>query len=461
MIYFLAGVAAIAGLLFGYDEGVIAVASPSLQHTFPMSPLEDGFTTAAVPLGALVGAILAGKLTQALGRRRVLMMAAGLFAVGAVVAAIVGAVWMLMVARLVLGLAIGVAAVVAPLFIAEAAPLRIRGALVSTYQLAITAGIVLSYLTGLLLGGEDTWRIMFALGAVPGIVFLIGLVFLPESPRWLVLKGRDADATASMRRLRGPGADVAGEVAAIRANVEAEHRTAERAPSVLAPWVRPALVIGTVLFFLQQLSGINAVIYYAPTIFQHAGLDGHTTQVMATVGVGIVNFAVTILAMGLIDRLGRRPLLIIGFIGTAVTLLVIAVAVVEQDIFPSWIIVVALLLYIASFAISLGPLPHLMMSEVFPLSVRGAGMSISSCSNWGFNFIVVFLFPLMLATIGLAGAFTLFAIVCLGGILFTMALLPETRGVSLEQIEAHLRAGEPLSALGTRPAIAVAGGTRR
>ena len=153
--------------------------------------------------------------------------------------------------------------------------------------------------------------------------------------------------------------------------------------------------------------------------------------------------------MGLIDRLGRRPLLIIGFIGTAVTLLVIAVAVVEQDIFPSWIIVVALLLYIASFAISLGPLPHLMMSEVFPLSVRGAGMSISSCSNWGFNFIVVFLFPLMLATIGLAGAFTLFAIVCLGGILFTMALLPETRGVSLEQIEAHLRAGEPLSALGT------------
>jgi MFS transporter, SP family, galactose:H+ symporter len=461
MIYFLAGVAAIAGLLFGYDEGVIAVASPSLQHSFPMSPLEDGFTTAAVPLGALVGAILAGKLTQALGRRRVLMMAAALFAVGAVVAAIVGAVWMLMIARLVLGLAIGVAAVVAPLFIAEAAPLNIRGAMVSTYQLAITAGIVLSYLTGLLLGGEETWRIMFALGAVPGIVFLIGLVFLPESPRWLVLKGRDADATASMRRLRGPGADVTAEVAAIRANVEAEHRTAERAPSILAPWVRPALVIGTVLFFLQQLSGINAVIYYAPTIFQHAGLDGHTTQVMATVGVGIVNFAVTILAMGLIDRLGRRPLLIIGFIGTAVTLLFIAVAVVEQDVFPSWMVVVALLLYIASFAISLGPLPHLMMSEVFPLSVRGAGMSLSSCSNWGFNFIVVFLFPLMLATIGLAGAFTLFAIVCLGGILFTMALLPETRGVSLEQIEAHLRAGEPLSALGTRPAIAVAGGTRR
>jgi MFS transporter, SP family, galactose:H+ symporter len=455
MIYFLAGVAAIAGLLFGYDEGVIAVASPSLQLSFPMTAFEDGFTTAAVPLGALLGAIVAGKLTERLGRRVVLMLAAALFAVAALAASIVGSIWMLMLARLMLGLAIGVAAVVAPLFIAEAAPLRIRGALVSTYQLAITAGIVLSYLTGLLFGGPDTWRVMFALGALPGIVFFIGLLFLPESPRWLVLKNRDADATASLRRLRGAGADVAGEVAAIRANVFAEQRTAARAPSVLAPWVRPALIIGTVLYFLQQLSGINAVIYYAPTIFQHAGLDGHSTQVLATVGVGLVNFAVTILAMTLIDRWGRRPLLIAGFVGTAATLLLIALAVVTQDLFPSWIVVVALFGYIASFAISLGPLPHLMMSEVFPLSVRGAGMGISSVSNWGFNFIVVFLFPIMLATIGLAGAFTLFAAVCLGGIVFTIALVPETRGVSLEAIEEHLRMGEPLSRLGAAKAAPV------
>ena len=447
MIYFLAGVAAIAGLLFGYDEGVIAVASPSLQASFPMSAFEDGFTTAAVPLGAMLGAILAGRLTERLGRRLVLMLAAGLFARGALAASSVGTIWMLMLARLVLGLAIGVAAVVAPLFIAEAAPLRIRGALVSTYQLAITAGIVLSYLTGLIFGGPDTWRVMFALGAVPGIAFFIGLLFLPESPRWLVLKDRDAEAAAGLRRLRGAGADVAGEVEAIRANVLAEQRSAARAPSVLAPWVRPALIIGTVLYFLQQLSGINAVIYYAPTIFQHAGLDGQSTQVMATVGVGLVNFAVTILAMTLIDRWGRRPLLIAGFVGTAATLLLIAVAVLAQDVFPSWVVVLALFGYIASFAISLGPLPHLMMSEVFPLSVRGAGMSLSSVSNWGFNFVVVFLFPVMLATIGLAGAFTLFAVVCLGGIVFTVVLVPETRGVSLEEIETHLRAGAKLSDL--------------
>ncbi len=448
MIYFLAGVAAIAGLLFGYDEGVIAVASPSLEHDFPMSAMEAGFMTAAVPLGALLGALLAGKLTERLGRRMVLMLAASLFTAGAIAAAMVGSVTMLMLARLVLGLAIGVAAVVAPLYIAESAPLRIRGALVSTYQLAITAGIVLSYVTGLIIGGTGSWRVMFALGAVPGMAFLLGLLFLPESPRWLVLRNREADAAASLRRLRGSNADVAVEIDAIRNVAAAEQRTTAHAPSMWAPWVRPALIVGAGLFFLQQLSGINAVIYYAPTIFQHAGLDSASTQVMATVGVGVVNFLVTILAMTLIDRWGRRPLLIVGFAGTAATMLLIAVAVLLPEMFPPWIVIAALLGYIASFAISLGPLPHLMMSEVFPLSVRGAGMSMASVSNWGFNFIVVFTFPVMLNTIGLAGAFTLFAVVCLAGIVFTLARVPETRGVSLENIEAHLRTGGQLSALG-------------
>ncbi len=334
MIYFLAGVAAIAGLLFGYDEGVIAVASPSLERSFPMSAVENGFMIAAVPLGALAGAVIAGRLTERLGRRRVLMLAAALFTVGALAAAAVQAVWMLMLARLVLGLAIGVAAVVAPLFIAEAAPLRIRGALVSTYQLAITAGIVLSYLTGLVVTDEASWRVMFALGAVPGITFLIGLCFLPESPRWLLLRDRESDAKASLVRLRGQAAGIDGEIAAIRATVAAERRVASQATSIMAPWIRPALIVGTVLFFLQQLSGINAVIYYAPTIFQHAGLSSGSTQVMATIGVGVVNFLVTSLAMTLIDRWGRRPLLIAGFVGTAATLLLIAVAVLARGHVP-------------------------------------------------------------------------------------------------------------------------------
>ena len=367
MIYFLAAVAAIAGFLFGYDEGVIAVVRPSLDKDFPMGPLVGGFMTAAVPLGALAAASVAGRIVDRFGRRRVLMAAAALFALGALTAASITAIWMLVAARLILGLAIGVAAVGAPLYIAETAPLRIRGALVSTYQLAITIGILVSYLTGLLVSGDGTWRTLFGLGAVPGLLFLAGLAFLPESPRWFVLKGFPDEARASLRRLRAEGWNVDGELAEMVRTAEAAtgRKTGYRA--LLEPAIRPALIVAVGLFFLQQLSGINAVIYYAPEIFGHAGFDSVTTQMLATVGVGTVNLLTTVLAMVLIDRIGRRRLLIVGFAGTSAAMLVIALAVINPTLVPSWVIIVVLLFYIASFAISLGPLPHVMMSEVFPL----------------------------------------------------------------------------------------------
>jgi sugar porter (SP) family MFS transporter len=462
MIYFLAAVAAISGFLFGYDEGVIAVVRPSLDKDLPMGPLVGGFMTAAVPLGALAAASVAGRIVDRFGRRRVLMAAAALFALGALIAAAITAIWMLVAARLILGLAIGVAAVGAPLYIAETAPLRIRGALVSTYQLAITIGILVSYLTGLLVSGDGTWRTLFALGAVPGLLFLAGLAFLPESPRWLVLKGFPDAARASLRRLRSEGWNVDGELDEMVRTAEAAtgRKTGYRA--LLEPAIRPALIVAVGLFFLQQLSGINAVIYYAPEIFSQAGFDSVNTQMLATVGVGTVNLLTTVLAMVLIDRIGRRPLLIVGFAGTSAAMLVIALAVINPALVPSWVIIVVLLFYIASFAISLGPLPHVMMSEVFPLRVRGLGMSTASISNWGFNFIVVFTFPLMLAGPGLAFTFTIFAVICLGGILFTLARVPETTGLSLEAIETHCHSGRPLVTLqpqiAARAAVA-AGGT--
>jgi sugar porter (SP) family MFS transporter len=447
MIYFLAAVAAIAGFLFGYDEGVIAVARPLLDKDFTMSAAVGGFMTAAVPLGALVAASVAGRITDRFGRRRVLMAAAALFALGALIAAGITAIWMLVAARLVLGLAIGLAAVVAPLYISESAPFAIRGALVSTYQLAITVGILASYLTGLVISGAGMWRHMFGLGAVPGVLFLVGLAFLPESPRWLVLKGLPDGARASLLRLRGRGWNVDGELDEMVRTAQAEAGRKIGYRALLDPAIRPALVVAVGLFFLQQLSGINAVIYYAPEIFSHAGFDSASTQTLATVGIGTVNFLTTILAMFLIEKMGRRSLLIVGFTGAATTMLIIALAVVNPTIVPSWVIILVLLLYIASFAISLGPLPHVMMSEIFPLRVRGPGMSMASISNWGFNFVVVFAFPVMLAGPGLAFTFTIFAVVCLGGILFTLMRVPETTGHSLEAIEIHLMSGQPLVAL--------------
>ena len=454
MIYFLAFVAAIAGFLFGYDEGVIAVARSSLDKDFPMGPLVGGFMTAAVPLGALVAASVAGRITDRFGRRSVLMAAAALFMLGALVAASISAVWMLIVARFVLGLAIGMAAVAAPLYIAECAPLAIRGALVSTYQLAITVGILMSYLTGLMIAGDGTWRVMFGLGVVPGALFLIGLAFLPESPRWLVLKGFTEQARAGLGRLRGPGWDVDRELTEMVRTAKEEAGQRVGYSALLEPSIRPALIVGVGLFFLQQLSGINAVIYYAPEIFNHAGFDSANTQMLATVGIGTVNVLTTIVAMFLIDRVGRRPLLVIGFLGTAFTMLVIALGVVFPGSVPSWIIIAMLLLYIASFAIAVGPLPHLLMSEIFPLRVRGPGMSMASLSNWGFNFLVVFAFPLMLAGPGLAFTFTVFAVICLGGIAFTLSRVPETTGHSLEAIERHLMSGKALGEMRRNEAVA-------
>jgi len=450
MIYFLAFVAAIAGFLFGYDEGVIAVARASLEKDLPMSPLVGGFMTAAVPLGALVAASVAGPITDRFGRRSVLMAAASLFAVGALMAAVIDTVMLLIVARFLLGIAIGMAAVAAPLYIAECAPLKSRGAMVSTYQLAITVGILVSYLTGVVIDDETAkgmWRIMFGLGIVPGLLFLAGLALLPESPRWLVRQQRTQEARASLARLRSPAADVDGEVAEMVRSVTAELNKPAGYRTLLEPAVRPALIVGVGLFFLQQLSGINAVIYYAPDIFSHAGFDSSRTQLLATIGVGVVNVATTVLAMFLIDRLGRRPLLIVGFLGAAVTMLVIALGVVFPKVVPSWLIIAMLLLYIASFALAIGPLPHLLMSEIFPLRVRGPGMSMASLSNWGFNFVVVFTFPLMLAGPGLAFTFTLFALICLGGLVFTLTRVPETTGHSLEAIERHLMSDRPLGDL--------------
>jgi SP family galactose:H+ symporter-like MFS transporter len=279
-------------------------------------------------------------------------------------------------------------------------------------------------------------------------LFLLGLAFLPESPRWLVLTQRPDKAGASLLRLRGAGANVNQELDDIARTARAQAGKKLSFSVLWSPTVRPALIVGMTLFFLQQLSGINAVIYYAPEIFRHAGFDSGKVQTLATVGVGTVNFLTTILAMYLVDTLGRRPLLVLGFVGTAATMLTIAFAVLNPTLVPAWVVIVALLLYIASFAISLGPLPHVMMSEIFPLRVRALGMSMASISNWGFNFVVVFAFPLMLAGIGLAATFTIFAIICIGGIVFTLARVPETTGHSLEAIEAHLESGRPLVALG-------------
>lgn len=449
MIYFVAAVAGIAGILFGFDEGVIAGALHLLRAHFDISPLDEGLMTAAVPFGALFGALAAGPSSERYGRRAILLFAAVLFIVGAMLSGLATAVWMLSLARLCLGVAVGMAAMVAPLYISESAPTAIRGMLVSIYQLAITLGILGAYVVNFAMG--EAWRSMFMLGAVPGLALLLGMLVLRDTPRWLSLKGRRDEARTVLAKLRGVAQGdpaIAAELQAIDQAAHSEASHTAKWSDLLAPRVRPALIVGMGLFLLQQLSGINAVIYYAPTIFKEAGFDSHATQILATIGIGVVNVGMTLVGMALIDRIGRRKLLYIGFVGTALSLGMIALGAATGSQSLDVLAGIGLVVYIAAFAASIGPLPWVMMAEIFPLHVRGLGMSITSLANWAFNFLVVFSFPVLVSSIGLGGVFTIYALVCVAGLLFTSRLVPETSGVSLEEIERHLMSGRPFRQLG-------------
>ncbi len=455
MILFVAVVAAVAGFLFGFDEGVISGAQLELSKEFSYGVTLEGVMTSAVPLGALVGALLAGRLTAKHGRRRVLMIASLLFIVGAIIATATPGIWVLVFARLILGLAIGLAAIVAPLYLSETAPTRSRGVMISAYQLLVTIGILVAYLVNLYYNQFEEWRPMFAWGVLPGVILLFGAWRIPESPRWLASKGRIAEMRQVLAQLRTdvPEAEVKAEADQIVATVESEGRTGSPWSQLFAPAVRPAVVVAMGLFFLQQLSGINAVIYYAPQIFGGTGFTGASGQLLATVGVGVVNVVMTLVAMWLIDRSGRRSLLTIGFTGTAIGLAMLAysAAMVSGGAtggLPATLGFAGVVIYIACFAIALGPIPFVIMSEVYPLHLRGPGMAMASVANWGFNYIVVLLFPIALAEVGLDVTFGFFAVICALGLVFSLALVPETKGISLEAIERHLYSGRALRRLG-------------
>jgi len=456
MIWIVATVAAIAGFLFGFDEGVIAGALAPLKMDFPITPAEEGVMTAAVPLGALVGAFAAGWLAAPLGRRGLLLLAAGLFVVGALWAALAGGIVSLTLARVVLGLAIGSAAMTAPLYIAECAPADRRGTFVAVYQLAITLGILGAYFVDDVViaatadDPSESWRWMFATGIVPALALGIGMAMLTDTPRWLMQRGRRDEARRVAAKLSDRSPDdpvVVAEIAEIDARLREESRRTDGL-SLLSPRVRPALIVAMGLFLLQQLSGINAVIYFAPTVFGLTGFDTHAGAMLATIGIGVVNVLMTVVGMVIVDRVGRRSLLVAGFVGTAVSLAAIAAAAASGSPDLAWVALIGLVVYIASFAISLGPLPWIMMAEVFPLSVRGPGMGLASLANWGFNALVVFSFPVLLSAVGLAAVFGGFAVICALGVAFTLRFVPETRGASLEAIEAHLTAGRPFAAFG-------------
>ena len=441
----IAFIAALAGLLFGYDTGVISGAILFIKDKFGLTDFTEEMTVSSVLLGAVIGAAISGVIAAKFGRKKSIIVTAVIFSIAALGSAISANIDQLIICRLFIGVAIGIASFVAPLYISEVSPPKIRGALVSFNQLMITCGIVLSYIADYLLSADAAWRWMFAFGAVPAIILGIGMFFLPYSPRWLVAQGRRDEAKAVLERIGET--DVDNDVKNIEEGISEESGNWSE---LFSPWLRPVLIVGIVLAFIQQATGINTVIYYAPTIFEFAGFESHKISILATAGVGVVNVLMTIVAILFIDRVGRKPLLYIGLTGMILSLGALGLG--FQMAGPSAIMekvtIISLAVYIASFAISLGPIFWLIIAEIYPLKVRGRAMSLATVANWTFNLIVASTFLTIIEKIGKAGAFWLYGIVAIAGLIFCIFFVPETKGHSLEAIEKYLKTKKPLVKLG-------------
>ena len=444
---FIAIIAGLGGLLFGYDTGVISGAILYIRHIFHLTPTTEGIVVAIALAAAALGAAFAGTLSDSFGRRIVLLVTAVIFVAGALLSAIASNLGVLLAGRVLVGGAIGVSSMLTPLYLSEMAPPERRGGIVTINQFYITFGILLSYVVGYLLSHlGDGWRWMLGIGAIPGIVLFIGMVVLPESPRWLEGHGRDTQARQVLQRLR-PGADVTTEYNAMRRDIAQESQRTAPWSEVFATRARMPLIIGVGLAIFQQITGINTVIYFAPTIFQSAGLPSASVSILATAGVGLVNVIMTLVAMRLLDRVGRRPMLLWGLTGMAVALLILAICFwIGLGGALSWITVISVAAYVGFFAIGLGPVFWLLISEIYPLAIRGRGMSLATIANWVFNMIVSFTFLDLVNGIGRGPTFLIYALLTIATILFTWFLVPETKGRTLEQIEDRLNGGARTSA---------------
>ncbi|HVB55711.1 MAG TPA: sugar porter family MFS transporter [Candidatus Acidoferrales bacterium] len=435
----ISAISALAGLLFGYDTGVISGAILFVQEDFRLRTFQEEVVVSAVLLGAMLGAIVGGRLADRFGRRNMLVQVALLFVIGAIGTALAPTMFWLSLGRVVVGIAIGIASFTAPLYISEISPAEVRGKLVSLNQLMITIGIVCSYLADYGLAGMRGWRWMFGLAAIPAIILLAGLLFVPESPRWYMSRFSRERAREVLMRMRRPSV-VDAELAEIEASLKLQEGGWKELSN---PRLRPALIIGIGLAVFQQFTGINTVIYYAPTIFQLAGLHSHSAAILATAGVGMINVILTIVALRLLDRVGRRPLLLYGLAGMILSLGVLGFGFLSPSLAHvlAWLSVVCVMLYVAAFAIGLGPVFWLMISEIYPLKIRGRAMGVATVANWGSNLLVALTFLSLLRFLGRPWTFWLYALIGLIAWIFVFRLVPETKGKTLEQIEAQWRIG--------------------
>jgi len=442
-------IAALGGFLFGFDTAVISGVLQFVSKDFHFSLLMEGWFVSSALLGCILGVAAAGKLSDRYGRKRIMILSASLFFISATGCMLAASASLLISFRLIGGLGIGVASMVCPLYIAEFSPSSFRGRMVTLYQLAITLGIVAAYFTNAYLVKisasesfvgwlnyiitRDVWRSMIGIGLIPAFIFLIALFLVPESPRWLLVNGRENEALKYLQKIN----TVESAQQEAKEILESTGGDAGSIKELFSPVYRVALIIGLALPFLSQVSGINAIIYFGPSILDKAGF-GLGAALGGQVTIGIINVLFTFVAIFTVDKWGRKPLLILGISGAVFSLIVIGFLFRLNIIEGPWILTF-ILLFIACFAFSFGPVSWIIISEIFPNAVRGRAMSLATLSLWVANFFVGQLTPLMLKSEswGPAATFWTFAVLCAPALWLTIKLIPETKGKSLEDIERY------------------------
>lgn len=432
-VFFWSITVALGGFLFGFDTAVISGAEQSIQQYWQLNGFEHGLTVSIALIGTIIGSMLGSLPSEKLGRKRTLILIAILYLFSSLGTALATGWPVFLLFRFLGGIGVGASSVTAPIYISEISPAASRGKLVALFQFNIVLGILISYLSNYLIGqeSESSWRWMMGVQAFPSLLFLVLLRFVPESPRWLILrKGQIAEARETLKVINPSGYEE--ELYAIRNDVQNEHQS----EALFSRKNRFPVFLAITFAIFNQVSGINAIIYYAPRIFEMTGL-GKQSSLLSSVGIGFVNFLFTLLALSFIDRVGRRTLMLIGSLGLIITLGLVSRAFYLNE-FNGFMVTIFLLVYIAFFAFSQGAVIWVFISEIFPNQVRAKGQTLGSMTHWVMAALIAFIFPMLTESLGGGNTFLFFCVMMVLQLLFVWKIMPETKGKSLEQLEGTL-----------------------